>query len=1148
MTLDVAAICAEATGKSLILAGHFVGAVKVEAAEPIGSDSIVYLRVRTSKDELKDLPIDAAELQAALAVAAPTTKRSVSAADFWLLVESARIRLAFAHDPYFAVSLTGIQVLPHQLEAVYERMLPQVMLRFLLADDPGAGKTIMAGLLMKELRLRDIIERALVVCPAPLTIQWQDELASKFDERFELMTSDKIRGTLSTNPWHEHQRCIVSMDLAKRPEVREKLLEADWDIVIVDEAHKCSARTDAGEKVTKTQRYQLVERLSPKTERLLLLTATPHQGNKDQFEHFLRLLEEDQFVDLERDKKLIQLEGNPWYLRRMKEDLKNFDGSKIFTDRHARTQEFELDGPELRLYREVTDYINVFLPRVTGKKAQMFAFTRIVFQRRLASSLAAIASTLVRRHKRLSEMLAEVEALPASERAQKLEQFRLIDLGLVDDESELDDETEEAQDELIQSVVVAETIERLREEVVELSRLVSIARDTLALGKEEKLDALKRCLDRAEFAELKDGRGKLLIFTEHKDTLSHLVEKLEGWRYTTTTIHGGLSPQERKERERTFQREAENGGAQICVATEAAGEGINLQFCHLMINYDMPWNPMRLEQRMGRIHRIGQTRDVYVFNFAATNTIEGMIVARLLEKLAQIRDTLGDRVFDVIGELLKLNDVNLEELLREAAYKERDLSEALSKIEQIDPERLKEYEEATGIALAKSSVDLRRIRGEDWRSEERRLMPEFVEGFFVNAADKAGLQLDRRADGLWRADHVPAPLRADNLASVQKLGRSDARYPKFTFQKEQARESKHLDSELMSPGHRLFAAVDEVLNGKVADARQGIARYVDPFSPRPYRLHFFEVEVEGGTVTGGYEPAYGTLTTVVEDESGELEIGAADILHDLTPTKDIVEIDIGDDTIERVRKWVMGNVQHPMTTKTREERVTQAAIRKEYLEASFAISIRKAEQRYLRFADEVAQGRDELKLVRDNAARDVEALKQRREEKLAALENIAVVAAGKVEYLGSAVVEPTDAAGPHMHRDDEVERAAMEHVMAWEREQGWEPTDVSKLHDGSGFDIRSVGPEDASGKRPVRRIEVKGRAGENLPVELTPNEWIQAGRHRESFWLYVVWNAKSEPRLLRVNDPVSTMKGSVEELKVVNGYRVAAEAIERAAS
>jgi superfamily II DNA or RNA helicase len=1127
-----------AVGKRLQLAGHFVQPVVVEAAEPF--DSLVLLRVRTVDGQLREAMVRPDELAAALTTAAPTTKAAVPARDFFLLVESARIRLAFAHDPHFAVALTGIQVLPHQLEAVYERMLPQVLLRFLLADDPGAGKTIMSGLLIKELRLRGIVERVLVLCPAPLTIQWQDELATKFDESFEIMTSDRIRGTLTSNPWSDYARCIASIDLVKREDVRDQLLEARWDMVVIDEAHKCSARTD-GQKVSKTQRYQLAERLSRKSERLLLLTATPHQGNADQFEHFLRLLDEDQFIDLGRDREVIQLEGNPWYLRRMKEDLRDFEGRKLFTERHALTQPFALTDPEYELYEEVTNYINEFLPRVTGKRRTQFALARIVFQRRLASSLGAITSSLARRHKRFSDMLSELETLPPSERARKLEQYRLVDV--VDIEQELDDETEEQQDTLLDATVVAETLERLREEVEELARLVRLARDTLATGKEAKLEALENCLKRAEFAELKDGRGKLLIFTEHRDTLEHLLKKLEEWGYTTTQIHGGMSPQERRQRQIEFQRDV-----QICVATEAAGEGINLQFCHLMINYDLPWNPNRLEQRMGRIHRIGQDKDVYVFNFVSTNTVEGAILQRLLEKLANIKETLGDRVFDVIGELLKLNDLNLEEMLREAAYNPKDISAYLDQIERLSAERLKEYEVATGIALAKSSVDLSKVRGDDWRSQERRLMPEYVEGFFQQAAEKTGLTLERRADGLWRAEHVPQVLRSDDLRAVARFGRPETRYGKFTFRKELARQSEHLDSVLVSPGHALFGAVDEVLNQKIEKVRAGTARFVDPFSPKPYRLHFYDVEVEGGTIDGRYEPASGALVTVVEDQSGALDLGAPDILHDLTPTEKPVDVDSDEERADRVRKFVMAQVQYEMTARIRDERSRDVEIRRKYLEESFMISIRRARERWMRFADEVTQGREELKLVRDNALRDVQALERRRDEKLGTLDSLAVVSSGKVEYLGTAIVEPTEAAGYGMQRDDEVEAAAMEEALRFEREQGWEPTDVSRLHDGSGFDIRSVGPADEHGQREVRRIEVKGRAGDDLPVELTPNEWVQAGRHREAFWLYVVWNAKTQPQLLRVQDPVGSLRGEVEELQVVNGYRVPAEAIARAAS
>jgi superfamily II DNA or RNA helicase len=1100
-------------------------------------DSLVYVRVRNAEGDLRELTLPPQVLEAALA-SAPSLAQPVAPPEhFFLLVESARIRLAYAFDPFFAVNLTGIDVLPHQLEAVYERMLRQVLLRFLLADDPGAGKTIMAGLLLKELKLRGIVERILVLCPAPLTIQWEDELSSKFDERFELMTSERVKGTLSGNAWETYPRCIASIDLAKRDEIRDGLLEAHWDLVVVDEAHKCSARKD-GDKISRTKRYELIERLSRKVERLLLLTATPHQGNADQFQLFLRLLDEDQFVDLKQDKKLIQLEGNPWYLRRMKEDLRDFEGKPLFTKRHAITQPFKLSDPEFELYEEVTKYINTFLPRQMGRRRNSVALARIVLQRRLASSLGAITSSLDRRFKRFRDILEDLESKPPSERQAALAKYRLIDVE-IDEEQDSDDQAEEQQNLLIDSAIVAERIEELRDEVRELERLVKLARDTQALGQEAKLEALKRCLERGEFAELQDARGRLLIFTEHRDTLNWLVENLEQWGYSTTQIHGGMSPQERRGREREFLRDK-----QICVATEAAGEGINLQFCHLMINYDLPWNPNRLEQRMGRIHRIGQEYDVYVFNFVATNTVEGLILHQLLQKLEEIRGALGDRVYDVVGELLKLNDLNLEDLLREAAYNPKEISEYLDEIERIDPERLKQYEEAVGIALAKSHVDLTKVRGQDWRSEERRLMPEYVEDFFRRAGAQTKLHLEQRADGLWRAEHVPQQFRSDELDSVRRFGRALTRYGKFTFRKDVVRQREHMDADLVSPGHPLFAAVDEVLQRRIGRCREGIARFVDPFSPRSYRLHFFEIEVHGGTVDGRYEPAEASLVTLVEDDDGQLELGAPDILHDLTPSEDGAEVEPDLDRIEEVRKFVMARVQHGMADKVRAERASEVKIRRDFLTEAFKLSVRRARERWMGLADRVAQGEEAAKLARDEALRRAEELERRRDEKLASLEHLKVVLPGPVRYLGTAVVEPTIVpGGPDMHRDDEVEAAAMAVAMEFERSQGWEPTDVSKFHDGSGFDIRSVGPPDENGQRVVRRIEVKGRAVSNLDVELTPNEWVQAARHRESYWLYVVWNAKTDAKLHRINDPVGTLGKQVQELRVVRGYRVPADAI-----
>jgi SNF2 family DNA or RNA helicase len=270
--------------------------VYIEDAQAI--DDLISLTVRTRDGQTDQIIVPAAELASALdhTLQPQDGSELANPLDFFLLVEAARIRLAYSFDPFFAVSMSGVQALPHQLQAVYERMLPQARLRFLLADDPGAGKTIMAGLLLKELKLRGVINYVLILTPAPLTIQWQDELYSKFDETFEIVNSEMVGNQLAGNVWDRYRQCITSLDFAKQERVVQSLEQIPWDLVIIDEAHKCSARTQ-GEKVAKTRRYQLAERLSASAERILLLTATPHSGDPSQFAHFLRLLDADQFPD-----------------------------------------------------------------------------------------------------------------------------------------------------------------------------------------------------------------------------------------------------------------------------------------------------------------------------------------------------------------------------------------------------------------------------------------------------------------------------------------------------------------------------------------------------------------------------------------------------------------------------------------------------------------------------------------------------------------------------------------------------------------------------------------------------------------------------------------------------------------------------------
>jgi superfamily II DNA or RNA helicase len=785
----------------------------LEAARPLANG--FECRVRLPDGTLDEAVISTEEANAlAGTVTRADDKTHLANGDHLrLLVESARIRLAYTHDRHFAVSMSGIRTLPHQIEAVYIKMLPQPRLRFLLADDPGAGKTIMAGLLIKELKLREAIERVLILCPSPLTIQWQDEMLRWFGESFDMIFSAVDQQQL-TNPWQRSNQVIASIDYAKQDEVRERVWQQRWDLVIIDEAHKCSAYTKSstgrGDEVAKTKRYQLAEHLTAQPAgHVVLLTATPHHGDDDRFAHFIRLLDPDLFPEPHRlagkageiRRDILRLGPDcPWALRRLKEDLKDMEGRRLFPDRHAHTIAFRLNRDEYDLYKAVTAYINEFLPQASGRKKQSVALIRTVLQRRLASSTLAIFESIRRRLEKQQALLKELEDLPPAQRARRLAQLQG---HLTDAEQDEDDLDEAERDQLTDEFTAAVELDQLRSEIVALQELLSRARRVRDQGEDSKLSALKECLKRAEFKELTDGRGKLLIFTEHRDTLKHLHHHLEKWGYTVTEIHGGMNPHERKHAQEEFRT-----ARQICIATEAAGEGINLQFCRLMINYDLPWNPTRLEQRLGRIHRIGQERDCHAFNFVAAQSeegqdiVEGRILTRLLEKLEQMRAVLADRVFDVIGEVLSLNDVNLPDMLREAAHDPRRLEEYLDKIEQVDPQLLLKYEHATGIALARANVDFSGFQRANVESEECRLMPRYVEEQFVEACAEIGLKIEPRADGLWRIEHVLADLRSDRLESVRRLGKPETAYRKVTFHKAHLDEDQHLDAVLLGPGQR----------------------------------------------------------------------------------------------------------------------------------------------------------------------------------------------------------------------------------------------------------------------------------------------------------------------------------------------------------
>ena len=1178
-------------GQRIFLTGHFDVPVILEDARPLGSDgSAGYeCRVRLPDGSLEEAVISAEEIAAVLEKGSDEVKAKtpVDAEKLRLLIESVRIRLAYAHDQQFAVSLSGIRTLPHQIEAVYQAMLPQPRLRFLLADDPGAGKTIMAGLLVKEMKLREAIDRILILCPAPLTIQWQDEMLRWFGEPFDIIFSAVDQQQL-TNPWQRSSQIIASIDYAKQEDVRERVWQQRWDLVIIDEAHKCSARTALGgqnreSKAVTTKRYDLASRLTSRADHVLLLTATPHHGDEDKFAHFLRLIDPDLFPEPHRltnqaaeiRRGIFRLgKASPWCLRRLKEDLRDANGRRLFPDRHAKTVAFTLNNDEYNLYKSVTAYINEFIPQQTGQRRSSAALTRTVLQRRLVSSTCAIHESLKRRLKKQEDLLEELEGLPPAQRVKRLAALQ----GRLPDAEQDDDDLDDAvRDQLVDEFTAALELEQLSTEISALKELVEQARRVRENANDSKLAALKKCLGEAQFKDLKDGRGKLLIFTEHRDTLSYVRNHLERWGFSTCEIHGGMNPHERKRAQEVFRT-----GAQICVATEAAGEGINLQFCHLMINYDMPWNPTRLEQRLGRIHRIGQERDVYAFNFVATESedgqpiVEGRILHRLLEKLDQMNEALEGRVFDVIGEVLSLNDVNLPDMLREAAYDPRRLNEYLDQIDRINPAKLKEYEEATGIALARSHVDFSAFQRRNLEVEERRLMPRYVEAQFVAAAREVGLRVEPRADGLWRVEHVLADLRSERLRSVQKVGKAESSYRKITFHKHHLEQDAHVDAVLMGPGHPLYAAVDEKLNERLAGLIGGIGFFVDPLCHESYRIHFFEMSIRGKDSKGNDVPLYGELLAVREEgglptrlSGPTFEIIPSDILlnlaaHPHPPQK--IDMEGQASSLSRATDFLKRTYQLECRARCQSERQHFAQVCREYLEKSFKARIDRAQERAMLLAAE-AVTKPEFKLAADEARKYVDELQRARQERLDGLKRLEIARTGPVKHVGTAFVLAPDVEqaaslfgmdvsawqadpllDPNIRRQSEiaVEDKVIEALVA----EGFPQDRIERVgHLKLGFDIRAHKiADEATGEVFVKRIEVKGRS-RGQPVRLTTNEWYKAQQLAETYWLYVVWDPLGDsPELVRIHNPAAKLDHAKREIVAARFYEIPAEALMTVAS
>jgi SNF2 family DNA or RNA helicase len=770
---------------------------------------------------------------------------------FRLVSEAYRIRMAYLFDPWMAVHLSLIEPLPHQISAVYAEMLPRQPLRFLLADDPGAGKTIMTGLFIKELMLRADLERCLIIAPGNLVEQWQDELYQRFHLPFEIMTNDRIQAARTGNAFQELGLVIARLDKLSRDEdVQALLAQSEWDLIVVDEAHKMSASVFGGE-VKYTKRYHLGKLLTQRARHILLLTATPHNGKEEDFQLFLSLLDSDRFEGRYRE-GVHETDASDLMRRLVKEQLLKFDGTPLFPERRAYTVTYRLSDLEAALYERVTSYVREEFNRAESLESGRMGtvgFALTILQRRLASSPEAIYQSLKRRRERLESRLREARVLKRGTEAQ-LELG--IEMPVIDEEAweDLEDapenEVEQTADQVLDLATAARTIAELQSEIQTLLELEDLADKVRHSGVDRKWNELSRLLqEQAEMFEMSptsptliNGEGsvrqrrKLVIFSEHRDTLNYLADKIRtllGKPEAVVTIHGGIPRDQRRGIQSSFVQDKD---VLVLVATDAAGEGINLQRAHLMVNYDLPWNPIRLEQRFGRIHRIGQTEVCHLWNLVAEETREGDVYIRLLEKIEQQRQTLGDGVFDVMGNLFK--EVSLRKLLLEAIrYGDQPVvRERLFQAVDNAADQKQVRELLADYSLARDSLDtthVQQIREEFEKAQARRLQPHFVAAFFKSAFERLGGTLYPRESKRYEITRVPAVVRT--RGRLISRGIVLPRYERITFHKEEINLASKPTAEFVCPGHPLMDAVIDLVLERYRHLLRNGTYLVDPNDP-----------------------------------------------------------------------------------------------------------------------------------------------------------------------------------------------------------------------------------------------------------------------------------------------------------------------------
>lgn len=1052
---------------------------------------------------------------------------------FRLVSEAYRIRLAHLFDPLLAVHTSDVQPLPHQITAVYESMLSRQPLRFLLADDPGAGKTIMAGLFIKELIARGDLKRCLIVCPGSLAEQWQDELYKRFHLPFEIMTKDNFEAARTGNWFLENNLVIARLDkLSRNENVQEKLKTNDcrWDLVVCDEAHKLSATFFSGE-IKYTKRYKLGQLLSTLTRHFLLMTATPHNGKEEDFQLFLALLDGDRFEGKFRD-GVHSCDVSDLMRRMVKENLLTFEGKRLFPERKANTVPYKLSDLEALLYKEVTEYVREEFNRAeklqNNKRSGTIGFALTILQRRLASSPEAIYQSVFRRKKRLESRLRELELLQRGNELNENindESLFLEDDDFDDLEDSPSDEIENVENQILDQATAARTIEELKAEIDTLIHLESLCLQVRNSGEDRKWLELKNLLDEI-FVNNNQSTRKIVIFTEYRDTLAYLekrITKFLGRQKAVVCIQGGMGREDRLKTQESFKHDPQ---ALILIATDAAGEGINLQRAHLMVNYDLPWNPNRLEQRFGRIHRIGQTEVCHLWNLVADETREGDVYRLLLDKLEQARMALGGQVFDVLGKL-QFDGKPLRNLLIEAIrYGDQpDIKNKLNQViaNAVDQPKIQNLIEDK--ALVHDSMDTSRIakvRVEMERAEARRLQPHFIETFFLEAFKQLGGKLRQRENRRYQISNVPGIIRnRDRTIGTGELLLQ--RYERIVFEKDLVTFQDKPPAAFVCPGHSLLdSAIDIILERNRDLLKRGTVLVDEQDNGiMPRVLFYLEHEVRDATTT-----RYGNRHTIskqilyveLNSDGNEKHLFYAPYLDFRPLNDDEPDIQVILECEECV--WITHELEKKAIshaiTKIAPSHIDEVRTRRLTLIDKTRAAVKERLTKEILYWDHRAgdlqlqenTGIANTRLNSQEARKRADELQGRLQKRMEELDLESKISASAPSVLGGLVIIPIGliaklsgnvVVSPSTPIDTQISAAkARKIIMEIERKLGFSPTD--REYEKLGYDIESADPK--TGK--LRFIEVKGRISGASTITVTKNEILYSLNKPDNFILAIV--------------------------------------------